>query len=182
MTRQEMWTAICENNPAFDGVFFYAVKSTGVYCRPSCKSRIPKRKNICFFETAEQAKAAGFRPCKRCRSDLWEYQPIKEIAQKTKQLLEDSFQSSENLHSELQQLGLSQRRINEIFKSEYGVTPSEYARKLRLDEARRLLSNTDDDIIDIAYSTGFGSLSSFYRFFKKHANLSPAAYRKEHRI
>ncbi|MPN21176.1 Melibiose operon regulatory protein [bioreactor metagenome] len=69
----------------------------------------------------------------------------------------------------------------EIFKDEYGVTLSEYVGNLRLEEAKRLLSDTNDEIIDIAYSIGFGGLSSFYRFFKNSTGLSPAAYRKEHR-
>ena len=70
MMREEMWKAVSENDPSYDGILFYAVKSTGIYCRPSCKSKIPKRENVCFFDTAEKARAAGFRPCKRCRSDL----------------------------------------------------------------------------------------------------------------
>lgn len=181
MTQEEMWKAISENDASYDGIFFYAVKSTGIYCRPSCKSKIPKRENLCFFDTAEQAKDAGFRPCKRCRSDLLEYQPIKEIAEKAKRLLEDSFHKRCELNQELQQLGISQRRMSEIFKDEYGVTLSEYVGNLRLAEAKQLLSDTNDQIIDIAYSVGFGGLSSFYRFFKNNTGLSPVAYRKEHR-
>ncbi len=71
--------------------------------------------------------------------------------------------------------------MSEIFKDEYGVTLSEYVGNLRLEEAKRLLSDTDTDIIDIAYSVGFGGLSSFYRFFKNSTGLSPAVYRKEYK-
>jgi len=176
-----MWKALSENDASYDGIFFYAVKSTGIYCRPSCKSKKPKRENICFFDTAEQALAAGFRPCKRCRSDLLHYQPVKEIAEKAKRLLEDSFRRGWELNQELRQIGVSQRRMVEIFKDEYGVTLFEYMSSLRLEEAKRLLSDTQDEIIDIAYSVGFGGVSSFYRFFKNDAGLSPGAYRKEHR-
>jgi AraC family transcriptional regulator of adaptative response / methylphosphotriester-DNA alkyltransferase methyltransferase len=181
MTQEEMWKAVSENDASYDGIFFYAVRSTGIYCRPSCKSKIPRRENICFFDTAEQARAAGFRPCKRCRSDLLDYQPIKEIAERAKRLLEDSFRKRCGLNQELRHLGVSQRRMVEIFKDEYGVTLSEYVGNLRLSEAKRLLSDTNDEIIDIAYSIGFRGLSSFYRFFKNSTGLSPAAYRKEHR-
>ncbi len=180
MTPEEMWKAVSENDASCDGLFFYAVKSTGIYCRPSCKSKAPKRENVCFFDTAEGAGAAGFRPCKRCRSDLSEYQPIREIADKAKQLLDDSFSRSCEWNRELRQLGVSKRRMAEIFKEEYGVTLSEYVGSLRLKEAKRLLSETGEEIIDIAYSTGFGGVSSFYRFFKNETGLSPAAYRKEH--
>ncbi|MDX9871879.1 MAG: Ada metal-binding domain-containing protein [Clostridia bacterium] len=181
MTQEEMWKAISENDASYDGMFFYAVKSTGIYCRPSCKSKRPKRENVCFFDTAEQARAAGFRPCKRCRSDLLEYRPMKEIAEKVKRLLDDSFCRSCELNQELRQLGVSQRRMVEIFKEAYGVTLFEYMNNLRLEEAKRLLADTADEIIDIAYSIGFGGLSSFYRFFKNSTGLSPAAYRRERR-
>lgn len=96
MTREDMWKAVADNDAAYDGIFFYAVKSTGIYCRPSCKSKRPKQENVCFFDTAAQAKAAGFRPCKRCRSDLPDYQPGREIAVKAKQLLDDSFAGTGN--------------------------------------------------------------------------------------
>lgn len=181
MTQEEMWKAVSLNDAAYDGVFFYAVRSTGVYCRPSCKSKIPRRENVCFFNTAEEARDNGFRPCKRCRSDLLDYQPIKEIAQKARQLLDYSFCKRCELGRELQKLGVSQRRMAEIFKGEYGVTLSEYVANLRLSEAKRMLSDTDNEIVDVAYSIGFGSLSSFYRFFKSSMGVSPAVYRRDHR-
>ena len=181
MTHEEMWNAVLEKDASYDGIFFYGVKSTGIYCRPSCKSKKPKQVNITYFDTGKQAREAGFRPCKRCRSDLFEYEPIKEIAQKAKRLLEDSFQKRSELNRELDQLGVSQHRMAEIFKAEYGVTLYEYACGLRLKEAKRLLADSDKDIIEIAYSTGFNSLSSFYRFFKNRAGAAPAVYRKESR-
>ena len=181
MTQEEMWKAVTQNDAACDGVFFYAVGSTGIYCRPSCKSKLPKRENVRFFDTAQEAQAAGFHPCKRCRSDLAAYEPARETAQKAKRLLDELFCTQCNLNAELRHLGLSPRRMAEIFREEYGVTPSEYANNLRLDEAKRLLVQSDDRIIDIAYAIGFGGLSSFYRFFKNGTGLSPAAYRKEHR-
>jgi len=181
MMIDEMWKAVSENDASYDGIFFYAVKSTGIYCRPSCKSKLPKRNNICFFDTAEQARTAGFRPCKRCRSDILDYRPMCEITKKVKQLLDDSFHKRCELNQKLKQLGMSQHRMVELFKDEYGVTLSEYVGNLRLEEAKRLLSDTDDEIIDISYSIGFNGLSSFYRFFKNKTGLSPAKYRKEHR-
>ncbi len=181
VTEEKMWKAVSENDASCDGIFFYAVRSTGIYCRPSCKSKMPRRENVCFFDAAEQAKAAGFRPCKRCRSDLSDYRPIKEIAEKAKRLLDDSLHERCELDRELRCLGVSRRRMAEIFKGEYGLTLAEYAGNLRLAEVKRLLSDTNNGIIDIAYSVGFGGLSAFYRFFKNSTGLSPAAYRKEHR-
>lgn len=180
MTHEEKWTAVSENDASYDGIFFYAVKTTGIYCRPSCKSKQPKRENICFFDSSEEARAAGFRPCKRCRSDLLDYRPMKDIAARTKRLLEEAFSERTNLDRELKGMGVSRRRMSDIFKDEYGLTLSEYVNQLRAEAAKRMLAETDDAIIDIAYSVGFGGLSSFYRFFKSAAGTSPAAYRKEH--
>ena len=179
MTSDEMYEAVIQNDEKYDGVFFYAVKSTGIYCRPSCKSKIPKRENTVFFITSEEAQNAGFRPCKRCRSDLLSYEPAKEIAIKAKKIIDDFFISKQEMNDQLKELGMSKHQLVEIFKQEYDVTPKGYCDKLRLDEIKRLLSETKDDIADIAYEVGFGSISSFYRFFKNQTGKSPNAYRKE---
>ncbi len=181
MTQEEMWNAVLKNDESYDGIFLYAVKSTGIYCRPSCKSKIPKRTNICFFNNAEEARNAGFRSCKRCRSDLSDYNPMKEIAEKVKRILDECFSDRCELKHNLSQLGISQRRIAEIFKDEYDMTLHEYMNVRRLKEAKRLLTDTDEDIVDIAYAVGFGGLSSFYSFFKSEVGVPPSAYRKENK-
>lgn len=178
MTEQEMWQAVIANDAGYDGVFFYAVKTTGIYCRPSCKSKPPHRENICFFETSEQARAAGFRPCKRCRSDLMDYQPMKQMAKDVKQKIEQVYREQIELNQRLHEIGITGRRLADIFKDEYGMTPKAYADQLRLKEAKRCLAYTDHKVIDIAYSVGFGSLSAFYCFFRKETGITPAAYRK----
>lgn len=179
MTQDEMYQAVIENDANYDGIFIYAVKTTGIYCRPSCRSKPPKRDNISFFETSEQAREAGFNPCKRCRSDLLDYQPVKDIAEKVKEIIDAMFNEKNELGDKLRQIGVSQRRMADIFKEQYGVTPVGYVNALRLKESRRLLAETNDEIIDIAYAVGFGSLSAFYRFFKEQAGKSPRVFRKE---
>ncbi len=178
MTFEELYDAVISNDESYDTVFFYAVKSTGIYCRPSCKSKVPKAENIVFYKTAEEAENEGYRPCKRCRSDLLDYKPMKEIAEKLKELIDDMYVEIATLNTEIDQLGLSRKRMVAVFKEEYGKTPSAYVNELRYKEAVRLLEQTDDEVIDIAYAMGFGSLSSFYKFFKERAHMSPIAYRK----
>ncbi len=178
MSFDEMYDAVISNNESYDAVFFYAVKSTGIYCRPSCKSKEPKLENIEFYKTAQEAINAGYRPCKRCRSDLLSYKPMKDIAENLKNLIDDMFVQTKALNSEIEKLGFSRKRIVEVFKEEYGITPNEYVNDLRYKEAIRLLEQTESEVLDIAYSVGFGSLSAFYKFFKERANMSPAAYRK----
>ncbi len=182
MTFDELFNAVISNDESYDTVFIYAVKSTGIYCRPSCKSKAPKVENIEFYETADEAIKAGYRPCKRCRSDLLEYKPMKDIAEKLKNLIDEMFAEVEKLNFEYGKLGLSRKRMVEVFKEEYGLTPSGYVNDLRYKEACRLLEQTDNEVIDIAYSVGFSSLSTFYKFFKERANISPAAYRKGKRL
>ncbi len=179
MTWEEMYEAVINNDPNYDTLFFYAVKSTGIFCRPSCKSRAPKKENIVFFHTAEQARAAGYRPCKRCRSDLLEYKPMQDMADKIKKLMDTMPLETSQLQGEMSALGLSHKRVVEIFKDAYGITPHAYMNNLRFAEAKALLKHSDAEIIDIAFSVGFSSLSAFYAFFKARAKLSPVAYRKE---
>lgn len=181
MNQEEMWEAVKNNDESYDGIFFYAVKSTGIYCRPSCKSKLPKRENTCFFKNSEEAKNAGFRPCKRCRSDLLDYKPIKDIAEKVKKLLNLTFSEKYQLQKEMNSVGITNHRINEIFKNEFGVSVAEYVSNLRLEEAKKRLVDSEEEVINIAYSIGFGSLSGFYRFFKENTGSSPAKYRKDNR-
>lgn len=170
MTEQEMWEAVQRSDASYDGQFFYAVKTTGIFCRPSCKSKPPKRENICYFASGEEARAAGFRPCKRCRSDLLEYQPMREIAEAIKERLDRA--------ASLDDVGLTTRRMTDIFKQEYGVTPKEYADSLRMQTAKGMLTETREKVIDVAYQAGFSSLAAFNRFFKQHTGQTPTQYRK----
>lgn len=181
MTEDEMYEAVINNDGNYDGLFFYAVKSTGIFCRPSCQSKKPLRENVRFFKNAADAKAAGFRPCKRCRSDLLAYHPMEEIAELVKQHLDDLYEQQSTWNDGLRELGLSQRRVVEVFKTAYGMTPKAYMDDLKLKEAMRLLTETDDRVIDIAASVGFGGLSTFNRFFRERAGCSPVQYRKMYR-
>lgn len=178
MTREEMLMAVRENDAKYDGAFTDAVKSTGVYCRPSCASRQPKPENILLFSSPAEAEAAGFRPCKRCRPDLAVYRPAQELAREMKAVVESGFLEKAAMFDKLKGIGVTPKRAIEIFKAEYGVTPGAYADGLRAAEARRRLLETDEPIVDIAYSLGFESLSAFYAMFGKTAELSPAAFRK----
>ena len=174
MTKPEMWEAVQRSDASYDGLFFYAVKTTGIFCRPSCKSKPPKRENLCYFASGEEARAAGFRPCKRCRSDLLEYQPMREIAAEIKARLDKA--------SSLDDVGLTPRRMADVFKQEYGVTPKEYADSLRLRTAKEMLAGSPEKVIDVAYQAGFSSLAAFNRFFKQQTGQTPTAYRKEHQV
>lgn len=178
MTEDEKWTAVSGNDSSFDGVFFYGVKTTGIFCRPSCKSKIPRRENVRFFESADQARQEGFRPCKRCRPDLLTYQPLKELAEKAKDLIDVGIENKLALAKELRNLGLTQHRLAELFRDHYGLTISEYSQRVRLEKAQAMLADLRESIAHIAFAVGFESLSAFYRFFRKQTGMTPAAYRQ----
>jgi AraC family transcriptional regulator, regulatory protein of adaptative response / methylated-DNA-[protein]-cysteine methyltransferase len=178
MTKDEMTRAALHNDANFDGVFWYGVKSTGVYCRPSCASRTPKAENMEFFSSAREAERAGYRPCKRCRPDLAAYQPVLETAQQMKAVIDDGFLKKAEMFGRLKQLGVSPKRAIEIFKEAYHMTPGAYADVLRIAEARRRLRGTDEPLLDIALALGFESLSAFYTLFGKASDTTPVAYRR----
>ena len=178
MTENEMYEAVIRNDARYDGVFFYGVKSTGIFCRPSCQSRKPLRENVRFFARAQEAIQAGFRPCKRCRSDLLCYHPVEEDALMIRQHI-DKLESLETWREEIRMLGFSKRMATEIFQQVYGMTPKTYIDSLKLKKAKRLLTQTDEKVIEIAAAVGFGSLSTFYRFFKEKEGCSPLTYRKK---
>lgn len=178
MTEAEKWKASLTCDAAYDGHFFYGVKTTGIFCRPSCKSKSPKRENVIFFDTSQQASEYGLRPCKRCRPDLLEFQPQKETAEKIKFTYQRFFLDQIGLKEELKKLGLSRNRITQLFQLQYAKTPSEYLNELRITRAKELLVNTQSNILQIALQSGFESLSTFYTQFRSIAGVSPKEYRE----
>lgn len=176
MTEQEKWMAVAGNDSDADGVFYYGVKSTGVFCRPSCRSKPPVRDNVLFFDCSQDALTAGFRPCKRCRPDLLEYQPLAELARQAQQIIEAHYGDKERLEQEMKQLGMSKRRLAQIFRQQTGLSPTEYTNNCRISAAKRLLESADP-VIDIAYSCGFDNLSAFFVFFRKFTGMTPGEYR-----
>lgn len=179
LTEEEKWKASLECNPAYDGRFFYGVKTTGIFCRPSCKSKSPKRENVIFFDTLEQAENSGLRPCKRCRPDLAEFQPLKEAAEKIKIICEQYYRDQSELKKRLSDIGLSRNRMTKLFQEQYGKTPAEYVHQLRVEQGKVLLADTKNNILNIAAQCGFESLSAFYTQFRKITGMSPKEYREK---
>lgn len=177
MNREEMWNAVVNCDAEYDGKFYYAVKSTGIYCRPSCKSRQPKWENVAFFRTWEEAEQAGFRPCKRCRPDLLEYDPAVELAQDTKRLIDAHFSDRARLSADMRHMGVTRKHLTEVFKKEYDITPSEYIKQTKIAHARQLLQD-GTDILETADTVGFPNLSQFYDQFRKQTGMTPARYRQ----
>ncbi|WP_246476563.1 bifunctional transcriptional activator/DNA repair enzyme AdaA [Salicibibacter cibi] len=164
---------------SYDGQFFYAVKTTGIFCRPSCKSRCPNKENITFFPTAEEAKCAGFRPCKRCQPDMINFDPQMDLINDTKAYIQANYMENLTLTQIAQHIGISPYYLGRVFKKQTSKTPRSFLEHIRVRKAVELLINTDRSIIDICYEVGFQNASSFYHAFQKQTQCTPQQYRKD---
>ncbi len=176
MTDDEKWNAVVLCNSDYDRVFYYGVQTTGIVCRPSCKSKTPKREHVKFFDRLEHAYAFGLRPCKRCKPDQIGFHPTKELIERAKVLYDEYYQDRERLAGEINQLEASKGHLIQAFHDYYGITPGEYINQLRVTKAKQLLLLGQQTILQIALEVGFGSLSAFYDQFKKRVGMTPKEF------
>jgi AraC family transcriptional regulator of adaptative response / DNA-3-methyladenine glycosylase II len=183
------YLALKARDARFDGRFFTGVTSTGIYCRPVCKVRTPKRENCRFFGHAAQAEQAGFRPCLRCRPELaphslsWSIQDASTILalQAARLLDEPDAWNREAPTVELlaARLGVSDRHLRRIFEAQFGVSPIQYLQTRRLLTAKQLLADTTLPITQVALISGYSSVRRFNAAFIEHYGLNPTQLRRE---
>ena len=178
-----LYTAFMANDARFDGRFFVGISSTGIYCRPICRTRQPKPENCTFFSTAAKAEAAGYRPCLLCRPELAPGNSIIDatanLARRTARMIEENCGNGHSIHQLAQRLGCTDRHLRRAFRAEYKVSPVQYLQTCRSLLAKNLLTDTTLSILDVAMTAGFGSLRRFNDVFKKHYHLAPTALRKK---
>jgi AraC family transcriptional regulator, regulatory protein of adaptative response / DNA-3-methyladenine glycosylase II len=159
------WRAIEACDPRFDGWVFCGVTSTGIYCRPSCPARTPKRENVRFFSTAAAAQAAGFRACKRCRPDATpgspEWDRRADLVGRAMRLIADGVVDREGVAGLARRLAYSERHVHRELVAAVGVGPLALARAQRAQTARVLLETTEIAITDVAFAAGFRSVRQF---------------------
>ncbi|MES2282334.1 MAG: AlkA N-terminal domain-containing protein [Pseudomonadota bacterium] len=185
----DCYLALKARDARFDGSFFTGVTSTGIYCRPVCSVKTPKRENCRFFHHAAQAENAGFRPCLRCRPELaphsvvWSIQDASYIlAHQAARLLDepdawaDAAPSVEKLAA---RLGVSDRHVRRIFEVQFGVSPMQYLQTRRLHTAKQLLADTSLPITQIALMSGYASVRRFNAAFVEHYKLNPTQLRRK---
>jgi AraC family transcriptional regulator of adaptative response/methylated-DNA-[protein]-cysteine methyltransferase len=170
------WATIVARSAAADGDFFYSVKTTGVYCRPSCAARLPRPENVRFHATREEAEAAGFRPCKRCKPD----QPslVEQHAAKVTQacrLIETSAQAP-SLERLARHVGLSVFHFHRVFKAVTGLTPRAYGVAHRGKRVRKELGR-NPTVSRAIYESGYNSNARFYGESQQVLGMTPTAYR-----
>ena len=146
----------------FDGQFFCAVTSTGIYCRPSCPARTPKRENMRFYATAAAAQQAGFRACLRCRPDATpgspEWNIRADVVARAMRLIRDGVVDRDGVEGLAGRLGYSTRQLNRLITAEVGTGPLALARAQRSQTARVLLETTDLPVAHVAFAAGFASV------------------------
>ncbi|MEG6584250.1 bifunctional transcriptional activator/DNA repair enzyme AdaA [Dendrosporobacter sp. 1207_IL3150] len=177
LTDDEKWFATIACDKSSDGQFFYGVKTTKIFCRPSCRAKSPLRENVVFFNSSTDALEAGYRSCKKCRPDMLIYEPDLELVNKLKEIFNQNYDQTICLSAVSQQLGVSASHLIRLFKQYIGLTPAQYILRLRLDKAIELIEQTEINITEIAYMTGFRSISSFYKYFKLQTSRKPNDYR-----
>lgn len=178
---QSCYRAVTARDARFDGLFFTAVKTTGIYCRSVCPARTPKESSCQFFDTAAAAERAGFRPCLRCRPELAPGRPdfAAGLAQAILRRLEAGALDHGSVETLARGIGLSSRQLRRILLDHFGVTPIEVAQTQRLLFAKKLLHETGLSMVQVALASGFQSLRRFNAIFKLRYGLTPSMLRRQ---
>ena len=157
----DRWQAVERRDRRFDGAFFYSVATTGVYCRPSCGARLPRRENVRFHASCEEAERAGFRPCKRCRPDEAPLELRRARAVERACRLIEAAEETPSLDQLAESAGMSRYHFHRIFKAITGVTPKAYASANRARRLREQLPRSAT-VTEAIYGAGFNSSGRFY--------------------
>ena len=171
-----LWNAVLERNPGFDGLLFFGVRSTGIYCKPSCPSRRPRPERVSFFFSTAEAERAGFRACRRCHPERLEPAPNVLLARDVCRYIEENFDGTVNLRVLSAALGQSQFHLQKTFKKITGISPHEYLESRRMSQFRTGL-RVGMPVADAIYEAGFSSSSRVYERSHEHLGMTPAAYR-----
>ncbi|MCU0494061.1 MAG: bifunctional DNA-binding transcriptional regulator/O6-methylguanine-DNA methyltransferase Ada [Chloroflexaceae bacterium] len=175
---ERCWQAVLNHDAASDGEFVYGVRSTGVYCRPSCSSRRPRRENVAFFAAPDLAEAAGFRPCKRCQPR----QPTAETAQahmvqQVCAYIETHLDETLTLAQLGEAVGVSPHHLQRSFTQALGISPRQYAETRRMEQFKQHVKE-GQNVTDALYDAGYGSSSRLYERADAHLGMTPATYRR----
>ncbi|HEY0773764.1 MAG TPA: Ada metal-binding domain-containing protein, partial [Nocardioidaceae bacterium] len=162
---ESCYRAVKSRDRRFDGVFYTAVRSTGIYCRPSCPAITPQRRNVVFYRTAAAAQQAGFRACKRCRPDATPGSPEWDVAADTAgramRLIADGVVDREGVEGLASRVGYTPRHLSRLLTGELGAGPLALARARRAQTARILIESTAMSFAEVTFAAGFSSIRQF---------------------
>jgi len=179
-TREKLdwqWRAVEEKNREFDGAFYFAVRTTGIFCRPSCPSKTARRQNVSFFITTTEAEKAGFRACLRCKPKNEYFPgPAAELVIKAFQILRSGEFDGPTVEELSRQLAVTSGHLQKTFKTVLGLTPKEIVDMMRLEEFKTNVR--ENDVTTSLYDSGFGSSRSLYENAGEKLGMTPATYKK----
>jgi len=184
MTDDARYEAMATRDPRFDGVFFVAVSTTGIYCRPICPARTPGRARCSFYETPVQAEAAGYRACFRCRPELApgnaEVDAVDQLVAAAAHRIAEGALNEASVDELAAELGVSARHLRRATEARLGVSPVALAQSRRLGLAKQLLQDTALSLTEIAFAAGFGSVRRFNAAFAEVMGSAPSRLRRTH--
>ena len=170
-------------DPRFDGRFFVAVRSTGIYCRPICPVKMPRAENVTFYETAAAASEAGYRPCLRCRPETSPGTPAwrgtSTTVSRALKLINEGALDEGNVSALSDRLGVTSRHLGRLFSKHLGASPNTVAQTRRLQFAKKLIDETSLSMTDVAMISGYGSVRRFNDHFRKTYSRTPGSLRRE---
>lgn len=170
-------------DPAFDGLFFIAVKTTGIYCRPVCPVKSPLTRNVVYYPSAAAAEQAGYRPCLRCRPETAPFcaawKGTQSTVERALRLIEEGALDSGSVEELAERLGVGARHLCRLFERHVGASPGQTARTRRIQRAKRLLNETALPITEIAFQAGFRSVRRFNAAFAETYGRAPSTLRKQ---
>jgi AraC family transcriptional regulator of adaptative response/methylated-DNA-[protein]-cysteine methyltransferase len=176
LSQHRCWEAVASRNSLYDSAFVYAVRSTGIYCRPSCPSRRPQRKQVVFFRAPDSAERRGFRPCRRCHPREAPWQSESRLIAAACRLIEQNSIDRIRVAIVARRLGVDPFRLQRIFRKFLGITPGSYARSIRLRHFKEQ-SRRGKDVTTAIYEAGYGSSSRLYEASNRQLGMTPALYR-----
>ena len=177
---KEQWQAIQERDARWDGRIYCATRTTGVVCRPSCRTRLCNIKNCVVFSTLDEAMARGFRPCKRCRPDLPAFPGEKRaLAEKAQRSIREHYQNKFSLKKLAEQLHVNESYLDRVFMEAFGLSPLTYCNQVRCEAAMELLTRLELSVTEVGFQVGYGSSSHLSRVFKSVVGIGPSAWRRE---
>ena len=178
LDEEQCWQSVLTRNALADGTFVVAVRTTGIYCRPSCPARNPYREHVTFFRLPEEAAEAGFRPCRRCHPDqVHQPDPQTELIERVCQYIQTHLEAPLHLADLSQQFHISPYHLQRTFKRIKGVTPRQFVESCRLGDFKARLQE-GETVTDALYNAGYQSSSSLYERAPVQLGMTPAAYRK----
>jgi AraC family transcriptional regulator, regulatory protein of adaptative response / DNA-3-methyladenine glycosylase II len=182
---ERCYRAVLGRDSRFDGVFYTGVKTTGVYCRPSCPAVTPRRENVVFYVTSAAAQRSGFRACRRCRPDRTpgspEWNVKADVCGRAMQMIADGVIEREGVSGLASKAGYTPRHLNRLLTSQLGAGPLSLARASRAHTARILIETTDMAFADVAFAAGFASVRQFNATISEVYDATPSRLRRTRR-